>query len=235
MIVLLESEIWPNWLRVAKEFGAKVVIVNGRISANSAARYAKVRSLTKFYLNKIDLVCAREKADAERFERIGVPEEKVEVTGNLKFDLLPWNLNGNHGAQNYESIFHMNKYIIWTAASVRDKALNDGIQRLREVEGVGGAILVDQYGLVVAANLDASIDEGLAGALITNVYRTASGNAPKMGVGEFEEGLIEGEAGNVHIVQFGDMIMAVFAASTVKMGLLEKTIREFSQAVLEKY
>ena len=122
-----------------------------------------------------------------------------------------------------------------SAASMRDKALNDGILRLREVEGVTGAILVDQYGLVVAANLDASIDEGLAGALITNVYRTTSGNAAKMGVGDFEEGLIEGEAGNVHIVQFGDMIMAVFATSTVKMGLLETTIRDFSQAVLEKH
>lgn len=120
-------------------------------------------------------------------------------------------------------------------ASMRDKALNDGIARLREVEGVSGAILVDPYGLVVAANLDNSIDEGLAGALITNVYRTASGNASKLGVGDFEEGLIEGETGNVHIVQFGDMIMAVFALPAVKMGLLEKTIREFALAVLEKH
>lgn len=121
------------------------------------------------------------------------------------------------------------------ATSMRDKALNDGIASLRAVEGVNGAILVDQFGLVVAANLDASIDEGLAGALITNVYRTASGNAAKLGVGTFEEGVIEGETGNVHIVQFGDMILAVFAQTNVKMGLLEKTIREFAMAVQERH
>lgn len=120
-----------------------------------------------------------------------------------------------------------------TAAGARDKALNDGIARLREVEGVNGAILVDQYGLVVAASLDAALDEGLAGALITNVYRSSSGNSAKLGAGVFEEGLIEGESGNVHIAQFGDMILAVFAANNVKMGLLEKNIRDFSMAVIE--
>ncbi|MBI3828909.1 MAG: roadblock/LC7 domain-containing protein [Planctomycetes bacterium] len=122
-----------------------------------------------------------------------------------------------------------------TATSMRDKTLNDGILALRGVEGVNGAILVDQFGLVVAANLDASIDEGLAGALITNVYRTASSNAVKLNVGQFEEGIIEGETGNVHIVQFGDMILAVFAQTNVKMGLLEKTIRDFSMAVQERH
>ncbi len=85
-------------------------------------------------------------------------------------------------------------------ASERDRALNEGVVSLRAVPGVTGAILVDQYGLVVAADLDASIDEGLAGALITNVYRTASGNAVKLNVGSFEEGLIEGDKGNIHIL-----------------------------------
>jgi predicted regulator of Ras-like GTPase activity (Roadblock/LC7/MglB family) len=117
--------------------------------------------------------------------------------------------------------------------SERDKALNEGVAHLRTVAGVTGAILVDQYGLVVAADLDNSIDEGLAGALITNVYRTASGNAVKLNVGTFEEGLIEGDKGNIHIVQFDEMILAVFAKSDVKMGLLEKSIRDFSTTVMQ--
>jgi len=117
----------------------------------------------------------------------------------------------------------------------RDKVFNDGITALRGVEGVTGAILVDQFGLVVAANLDASMDEGLAGALITNVYRTASTNSVKLGVGQFEEGVVEGASGNVHLVQFDDMILAVFAVPTAKMGLLEKTIRDFAMAVHEHH
>jgi predicted regulator of Ras-like GTPase activity (Roadblock/LC7/MglB family) len=118
--------------------------------------------------------------------------------------------------------------------SERDKALNDGVLALRQVAGVTGAILVDQYGLVVSADLDNSIDEGLAGALITNVYRTASGNAVKLNVGTFEEGLIEGDKGNIHIVQLDEMILAVFATSEVKMGLLEKSIRDFASTLMQQ-
>jgi len=119
-----------------------------------------------------------------------------------------------------------------TATSVRDKQINEGVTQLRTVPGVTGAILVDQYGLVVAADLSNEIDEGLAGALITNVYRTASANAVKLNVGTFEEGLIEGEHGNIHIVQLDEMILAVFAKADVKMGLLEKSIRDFSMLVM---
>ncbi|MFH0939811.1 MAG: tetratricopeptide repeat protein, partial [Planctomycetota bacterium] len=120
-----------------------------------------------------------------------------------------------------------------TVSSPRDKQLNDGIATLRAVSDVTGAILVDQYGLVVASDLDASLDEGLAGALITNIYRTASSNATKLNVGQFEEGLIESERGNIHIVRFDGMILAVFARSDVKMGLLEKSIRDFAGLVVQ--
>jgi len=119
------------------------------------------------------------------------------------------------------------------AQNQRDKALNDGVAGLRQVPGVTGAILVDQYGLVVAADLDSSLDEGLAGALITNIYRTTSANSTKLNVGAFEEGLVEGESGNIHIVQLDEMILAVFAKSDVKMGMLEKTIRDFAGAVVQ--
>ncbi len=117
------------------------------------------------------------------------------------------------------------------AVTARDRLLGEGIARLRAVEGVTGALLVDSYGLVVAAELDPSIDEGLAGALITNVYRTTSQNAQKMGVGAFEDGLIEGDGGNIHLLLLDDLILAVFASKTVRLGLLEKSIREFAAAV----
>jgi len=119
--------------------------------------------------------------------------------------------------------------------SMRDKQLTDGLNSVRSIDGVQGALLVDQFGLVVAASLDASVDEGLAGALITNVYRTSSSNAVKLGVGEFEEGVIECESGNVHLAQVNDMILAVFASHSTKVGLLEKSIREFAASLLQKH
>ncbi|MCZ7644772.1 MAG: tetratricopeptide repeat protein [Planctomycetota bacterium] len=121
-----------------------------------------------------------------------------------------------------------------TSTGLRDKAINEGIQRIRQVAGVTGALLVDQYGLVVAADLDAALDEGLAGALITNVYRTTCDNSIQLGVGNFEEGVVEGALGNIHIVQFSDMILAVFAKHDVRMGMLEKTIRDFAMQVAQQ-
>ena len=108
-----------------------------------------------------------------------------------------------------------------------------GLASLRAIHGVMGAILVDQYGLVIASDLDASLDETLAGALITNVYRSASNHTQKLGVGQFEEGFVEGTEGNLHIVQFDEMILTVFARPDIKLGLLEKSIRDFSATIMQ--
>ena len=119
-------------------------------------------------------------------------------------------------------------------AVTKDSVLAKGLASLRAIHGVMGAILVDQYGLVIASDLDASLDETLAGALITNVYRSASNHTQKLGVGQFEEGFVEGSEGNMHIVQFDDMILTVFARPDVKLGMLEKSIRDFAEAALHK-
>jgi predicted regulator of Ras-like GTPase activity (Roadblock/LC7/MglB family) len=118
--------------------------------------------------------------------------------------------------------------------SPKDHLFAKGLAELRAISGVMGAILVDQYGLVVASDLDKSLDEALVGALITSIYRSASTNSVKLGVGQFEEGLLEGDEGNIHIVQFDDMILTVFAKAAVKVGLLEKTIRDFALAAIKR-
>ena len=56
----------------------------------------------------------------------------------------------------------------------------------------------------------------------------------KLNVGEFEEGLVEGESGNIHILHVEEMILAVFAKSDVKMGLLEKSIRDFAGTIIQR-
>lgn len=118
IILLLESEIWPNWLKTAKEYHAKIGIVNGRISQKSAERYAKMKWISKFLTNKIDFVCAREDSDAKRFEMIGIQKEKIQTTGNLKFDFLPWQLNNSFSGEAQPA--DLNGKIIWTAGSVRE-------------------------------------------------------------------------------------------------------------------
>lgn len=118
-------------------------------------------------------------------------------------------------------------------AKHRERLLNESLDSFLGVTGVNGAVVVDQYGLVIASRLQEGEDEELAGALVTNVYRTTVQSAQQLQIGEFEYGLIEGDATNVHIITVEDMILAVFASTSVKRGLLQRAIRDFVTAVRE--
>ncbi len=115
----------------------------------------------------------------------------------------------------------------------REQDINEAIGFITDIKGVGGALLVDPYGLVIAGDLKADIDEELAGAMITNIFRAVARSAEPMGIGSFEDGLIEGGEGNIHILGIEDMILAVFASPGVKMGMLEKSIRDFVDQILD--
>ncbi len=84
--LLMELEVWPNFVSTAKQLNVPVVIVNGRISDRSFSRYSKIRPLIKRVFSKIELALAQTQEYAERFRIIGVPENKVVVTGSLKYD-----------------------------------------------------------------------------------------------------------------------------------------------------
>lgn len=117
--------------------------------------------------------------------------------------------------------------------AMREESLAAAIDAFKRLSGVRGVLLVDAYGLVIASYLPQDVDEELAGAMITNIYRATARSAEKMALGAFENGVIEGKSGNIHIVAVTDMVLAVFAEASVKMGLLEKAVREFAGAVLE--
>ncbi len=84
--LLMELEVWPNFVSTAKQLNVPVVIVNGRISDRSFSRYSKIQPLIKRVFSKIELALAQTQEYAERFKIIGVPENKVVVTGSLKYD-----------------------------------------------------------------------------------------------------------------------------------------------------
>lgn len=86
-VVLIELEIWPNFLRECNRLGAPVAVVNGRITAQSYDRYHWFRqTLPQF--NRISLFCVQMEEYAERFRRLGGAAERVLVTGNMKADGL---------------------------------------------------------------------------------------------------------------------------------------------------
>jgi 3-deoxy-D-manno-octulosonic-acid transferase len=84
--LLIELEVWPNLVRIAKEKNIPVVIVNGRLSERSFRRYNLIKAITKKIFNNITLALAQSEEYAERFRQIGMPAERVIVTGSVKYD-----------------------------------------------------------------------------------------------------------------------------------------------------
>jgi 3-deoxy-D-manno-octulosonic-acid transferase len=88
LLVLVETELWPNLIHEAKRRGTRVALVNGRISNRSLPRYLKVRSFLRRVLADVDAFLMQGPAHAERIEAMGAPASRVTVTGNLKFDAV---------------------------------------------------------------------------------------------------------------------------------------------------
>lgn len=87
LAVIMETEIWPNLLHYADASGVPVVLVNARLSEKSAQGYARAGALTRHALSHITRLCAQGKATAERFESLGMDPTRIEVSGNIKFDM----------------------------------------------------------------------------------------------------------------------------------------------------
>jgi len=87
LLILTESEFWPNLLNEAKKMGIKVLLVNGRISDNSFKKYYLFRYLFKKIFANISLFLVQSSKDREKLEKIGVESNKIIVVGNLKAEI----------------------------------------------------------------------------------------------------------------------------------------------------
>lgn len=85
-ILLVETEIWPNFLRIAEKEEIPVMMVNGRISDRSMKRYKYIHSFTKEMLKSITRFCMQSQIDARYIEQLGAPAGEITVTGNMKYD-----------------------------------------------------------------------------------------------------------------------------------------------------
>ncbi|GAC1429634.1 MAG: 3-deoxy-D-manno-octulosonic acid transferase [Terriglobales bacterium] len=87
LIVVAETEFWPNFLRLSHQSGARIAIVNARISDRSLPGYLRFQRIFARILNHVDLFLAQTSEDARRLQVIGANSERVRVSGNLKFDV----------------------------------------------------------------------------------------------------------------------------------------------------
>jgi len=88
LVVLVETELWPNLIHEARRRGTRVALVNGRISPHSFPRYRRLGRFLRKVLSEIDLFLMQGEPHAERIRALGAPPERVRVTGNLKFDAV---------------------------------------------------------------------------------------------------------------------------------------------------
>ena len=86
LVVLAETEFWPNFLRRARRSGARIAVVNARISDRSLPGYRRWKRLLAPVLGNVDLFLAQSETDAARLGEIGARPGRVLVSGNLKFD-----------------------------------------------------------------------------------------------------------------------------------------------------
>jgi 3-deoxy-D-manno-octulosonic-acid transferase len=85
-VLIMETELWPNFLRECRRRGIPVALVNGRLSEGSFRRYRLIRRFTARIVNCLDLALMQSEADAERIRALGLSNERVMVSGNVKFD-----------------------------------------------------------------------------------------------------------------------------------------------------
>ncbi len=87
LVVIAETELWPNFLRQARRAGARIVVINGRISDRSFRGYRFWRFFLRRVLAGVDAFLMQTDEDARRLRELGAAPERVSVGGNLKFDL----------------------------------------------------------------------------------------------------------------------------------------------------
>jgi 3-deoxy-D-manno-octulosonic-acid transferase len=87
LVVLAETEFWPNFLRLAHASGSRIAVVNARISDRSWPRYRRFQWALRRMLSQVDLFLAQTQEDCARLQSIGADAGRLQVTGNLKFDV----------------------------------------------------------------------------------------------------------------------------------------------------
>jgi 3-deoxy-D-manno-octulosonic-acid transferase len=87
LTVVMETELWPNLIHGCRSRNIPVVVANARLSERSARGYARLGGLTRAMLAEVSLVLAQNAADGDRFVTLGLPRDRLAVTGSIKFDL----------------------------------------------------------------------------------------------------------------------------------------------------
>ncbi|HEY0379618.1 MAG TPA: 3-deoxy-D-manno-octulosonic acid transferase [Pyrinomonadaceae bacterium] len=163
--LIMETELWPNFLRECRRRGVPAAVVNGRLSEKSFRRYRLARRFTKRIVNELTLALMQTDADAERMRALGLAPERVFVSGNVKFDGGDNDGDGRQLTESLRARFRLDgARPLVVAASTHapeERIVLDAFKQLRSTQGNNQARLLiaprhpERFG-EVAALLDAS-------------------------------------------------------------------------------
>lgn len=88
MLIVVETEIWPNLYAKCHQENIPIIMVNARLSHKSVNSYLKIKGLVSETLSKVNLIAVRSKVDAERFSSLGAIPGRIKEIGNIKYDLM---------------------------------------------------------------------------------------------------------------------------------------------------
>lgn len=139
MLLTVEREVWPERFLKCREWGVPTVIINGRLTEKSHGQYMRFASLFRSVWSQICLVTTPDDHNAGRFLRLGVPEERLDITGNLKFDIpTPRSQQGNGQATHAEkdgATEQSKKLIVLGSSHAIDEQLAiEGFKKYRTVQ-----------------------------------------------------------------------------------------------------
>ena len=132
--LLMELEVWPNLVHIAQQSNVPVIVVNGRISDRSFTSYKRVRPLIRKMFDRVPLVLAQTDEYARRFKELGCPNEKVIVTGSLKYDTAQIT-NKIEGADVLAAQLNIGNERLWVAGATgndEEKILLDVYQNIKQ-------------------------------------------------------------------------------------------------------
>ncbi len=138
-VLIMETELWPNFLRECKRRGLPVAVVNGRLSEKSFRRYQRVRRFVKRIVNDLTLALMQTEADAERMRALGLLPERVFVSGNVKFDGDETDADGRQLTEELRARFHLDggRSLVVAASthSPEERIVLDAFKQLRTTPG----------------------------------------------------------------------------------------------------
>ena len=211
VVMLVETELWPNFLRYSKELNIPVMMINGRISDKSVKNYRYLLGILQNMLDCVQKYCMQSVIDAQYIIRLGADPRKVVVTGNTKFDQNYTSVTAHEQAKLFQELFAGNNQPVIIAGSTHKGEEELIIGAFKEIRSK-----FPRAGLVLAPRDIMRVDEILGLAAANNLIVIKRTMLGKKGCGTPDVVILDtiGELGRVYSI--GDIIF--IGGSLIRKG-----------------